>query len=122
MCERTVNFYQAYLGGKKAIFIRVSHEDGSESCLKLDESEIRAALAFAVNGEDTPIDAQIYPDINPLIHHLIGLKIEGFEQNIKPPDTQPRFIRIRLENDHQLTFAIGPDGFSYSEQLSAIDA
>jgi len=122
MCPRTVNFYKSDIEGKKAIFIRVMHEDGSESCLKLIESEIRAALDFSVNGETSITDAQIYPDIGPLLQHLVGRKIEGFEQNIKPSDSQPRFIRIRLDNEQQITFAVGPDGFSYSDELPEITA
>jgi len=122
---RRVSFSHSDIEGRKALLISVRHNagsngpDGLESVhtIKLFADELAEAADIALADPSEKIVPADYSNIRECIGHFIGRTIEDITQHDSDEflETRRSYVQLLLSGGDHLTFYIGPDGFSHSE-------
>ncbi len=122
---RRVSFSHSDIEGRKALLISVCHDAGKAGpegleavhTIKLFADELAEAAEIAAVDPSAQIAPADYSNIRECIGHFIGRTIEDITQHDAEEfnETRRSYIQLMLSGGDHLTFYIGPDGFSHSE-------
>lgn len=120
-----MSFSSSDIEGRKALLISVRHgsgengPDGLESVhtIKLFADELAEAAEIAASDPSKKIAPADYSNIRECIGHFIGRTIEDITQHDADEfeETRRSYVQFLLSGGDHITFYIGPDGFSHSE-------